>query len=94
VYRGPPGHPYNSIRPMHEPGPIGTGSYASADGIPLVKGEVLRRVAMHDNPNLHVAAIGFWVDLRPRRLRRALRAAARRHRRVQPAAALRPHAEP
>ena len=26
-----------------------------------MKGEVLRRVAVHDNQNLHVAAMGFWA---------------------------------
>ena len=62
VYHGPPGHPYNTIRPiLHEPGPIGNGSYVTADGIPVVEGEVLRRVAVHDNHNLHVASMGFWI---------------------------------
>jgi hypothetical protein len=64
VYHGPPGHPYNTIRPiLHEPGPIGNGSYATARGIPVVEGEVLRRAAVHDNHNLHVAAMGFWIGL-------------------------------
>jgi hypothetical protein len=64
VYHGRPGHPYNTIRPiLHEPGPIGTGSYATASGIPIAEGEVLRRVAVHDNHNLHVAAMGFWIGL-------------------------------
>jgi plastocyanin len=62
VYYGPPNHPYNTIRPiLHEPGPIGNGAYASATGIPIVKGEVLRRTAVHDDHNLHVAAMGFWA---------------------------------
>jgi plastocyanin len=62
AYYGPPSHPYNTIRPiLHEPGPIGNGSYASPTGIPIVKGEVLRRVAVHDNHNLHVASMGFWA---------------------------------
>jgi hypothetical protein len=62
VYHGLPDHPYNTIRPiLHEPGPIATGTYATAKGIPIVKGEVLRRVAVHDNHSLHVAAMGFWV---------------------------------
>jgi plastocyanin len=62
VYYGPPNHVYNTIRPiLHEPGPIGTGTYATAEGVPVVKGEVLRRVAVHDNHNLHVAAMGFWA---------------------------------
>ena len=61
VYYGPPDHPYNTIRPiLHEPGPIGTGAYASAKGIPISEGEVLRRTAVHDNHNLHVASMGFW----------------------------------
>jgi hypothetical protein len=62
VYYGPPNHIYNTIRPiLHEPGPIGTGTYVTPTGIPIVKGEVLRRVAVHDNHNLHVAAMGFWI---------------------------------
>ena len=46
---------------LHEPGPIGTGAYATAKGIPIVKGEVLRRTAVHDDHNLHVASMGFWA---------------------------------
>jgi hypothetical protein len=62
VYHGPPDHVYNTIRPiLHEPGPIGTGAYATARGIPIAQGEVLRRTAVHDNHNLHVAAMGFWA---------------------------------
>jgi plastocyanin len=62
VYHGEPDHIYNTIRPiLHEPGPIGTGAYGTAKGIPIVKGEVLRRTAVHDNHNLHVAAMGFWA---------------------------------
>jgi hypothetical protein len=62
VYHGPPDHIYNTIRPiLHEPGPIGTGAYATARGIPIAQGEVLRRTAVHDNHNLHVAAMGFWA---------------------------------
>ena len=62
AYYGLPSHIYNRIRPiLHEPGPIGTGAYASVKGIPLAEGEVLRRRAVHDNSNLHVAAMGFWV---------------------------------
>ncbi len=62
VYYGPPNHIYNTIRPiLHEPGPIGTGAYATREGIPIRKGEVLRRVAVHDNHNLHVASMGFWA---------------------------------
>jgi plastocyanin len=62
VYHGRPNHVYNTIRPiLHEPGPIGTGSYGTARGIPIAEGEVLRRVAVHDNHNLHVASMGFWA---------------------------------
>jgi plastocyanin len=62
VYHGTRKHIYNTIRPiLHEPGPIATGAYGTAKGIPIVKGEVLRRVAVHDNRNLHVAAMGFWA---------------------------------
>ena len=61
VYYGPPDHPYNTIRPiLHEPGPIGNGTFATAQGIPITGGEVLRRTAVHDNHNLHVASMGFW----------------------------------
>jgi plastocyanin len=62
VYHGPPDHVYNTIRPiLHEPGPIGNGAYATMRGIPVAKGEVLRRTAVHDNHNLHIAAMGFWA---------------------------------
>jgi hypothetical protein len=62
AYYGLPSHIYNRIRPiLHEPGPIGNGAYASMKGIPLAEGEVLQRRAVHDNSNLHVAAMGFWV---------------------------------
>jgi hypothetical protein len=62
AYYGTRNHIYNRIRPiLHEPGPIGNGAYATLRGIPLVKGEVLRRKAVHDNSNLHVASMGFWV---------------------------------
>jgi plastocyanin len=62
VYDAPEDHAYRTIRPiLHEPGPIGNGAYASQTGIPIVKGEVLRRVAVHDNHNLHVASMGFWA---------------------------------
>jgi plastocyanin len=61
AYYGPPDHVYNTIRPiLHEPGPIGNGTFATAQGVPVTEGEVLRRVAVHDNHNLHVAAMGFW----------------------------------
>ena len=62
AYYGTRSHIYNRIRPiLHEPGPIGNGAYATTRGIPLAKGEVLQRRAVHDNANLHVAAMGFWV---------------------------------
>ena len=62
VYHGAPDHVYNTIRPvLHEPGPIGTGAYGTLKGIPIAEGEVLRRTAVHDNHNLHVAAMGFWA---------------------------------
>jgi plastocyanin len=61
AYHGPPDHVYNTIRPiLHEPGPIGNGTFATAQGVPITEGEVLRRVAVHDNHNLHVASMGFW----------------------------------
>jgi hypothetical protein len=62
AYHGRPRHIYNRIRPiLHEPGPIGNGTYTSAQGIPIRAGEVLERAAVHDNSNLHVASMGFWV---------------------------------
>ena len=61
AYHGTPDHVYNTIRPiLHEPGPIGNGTFATAQGVPITEGEVLRRVAVHDNHNLHVASMGFW----------------------------------
>ncbi|HEX8054462.1 MAG TPA: hypothetical protein VF517_15855 [Thermoleophilaceae bacterium] len=62
VYHGTPDHIYNTIRPiLHEPGPVATGTFSSKAGIPVRRGEVLRRRAVHDNSNLHVASMGFWV---------------------------------
>jgi hypothetical protein len=62
AYYGRPKHIYNTIRPiLHEPGPIGNGTFATRTGVPIHEGEVLRRVAVHDNHNLHVASMGFWV---------------------------------
>jgi plastocyanin len=62
AYYGAGDHPYNTVRPiLHEPGPIANGSFSSEQGIPLAAGEVLERAAFHDNVNLHVAAMGFWV---------------------------------
>jgi len=62
VYHGRPEHIYNRIRPiLHEPGPIGTGAYRTPTGIPIRAGQVLRRQAVHDDSNLHVAAMGFWA---------------------------------
>jgi hypothetical protein len=62
VYHGAPDHIYNTIRPiLHEPGPIANGTFGSAEGIPVKRGEVLRRRAVHDGHNLHVAAMAFWV---------------------------------
>jgi hypothetical protein len=62
AYYGTRNHIYNRIRPiLHEPGPIGNGAYASLRGIPISEGEVLDRAAIHENSNLHVASMGFWV---------------------------------
>ena len=62
TYYGPPDHIYNTIRPiLHEPGPIANGTFGSLEGVPIGEGEVLHRRAVHDNANLHVAAMGFWV---------------------------------
>jgi len=64
TYHAPPDHIYNTIRPiLHEPGPIANGTFRTAQGIPITPGEVLHRRAVHDNANLHVAAMGFWVLL-------------------------------
>jgi hypothetical protein len=62
AYYGSEGHPYNTIRPvLHEPGPVGNGTYATGQGVPIKEGEVLQRAAVHDNASPHVAAMGFWV---------------------------------
>jgi hypothetical protein len=62
VYHGTSKHIYNTIRPiLHEPGPIATGTFGTSQGIPIKQGEVLRRRAVHDAHNLHVASMGFWV---------------------------------
>jgi hypothetical protein len=62
AYHGTPDHVYNTIRPiLHEPGPVGNGTFSTAQGVPITEGEVLRRTAVHDNHNLHVASMGFWA---------------------------------
>jgi plastocyanin len=62
TYYGPPDHIYNTIRPiLHEPGPVANGTFGTLTGVPISAGEVLERRAVHDNANLHVAAMGFWV---------------------------------
>ena len=62
TYHAPPDHIYNTIRPiLHEPGPIANGTFGSVEGVPFSAGEVLERRAVHDNANLHVAAMGFWA---------------------------------
>ncbi|HEV2812676.1 MAG TPA: hypothetical protein VGW10_05425 [Solirubrobacteraceae bacterium] len=64
TYHAPADHIYNTIRPiLHEPGPLANGTFRTAQGIPITGGEVLHRRAVHDNSNLHVAAMGFWVLL-------------------------------
>ena len=62
AYYGTPDHIYNTIRPiLHEPGPIADGSFSSPTGIPISGGEVIQNVAVHDDHNLHVQAMGFWA---------------------------------
>jgi hypothetical protein len=62
TYHAPANHIYNTIRPiLHEPGPIANGTFRSADGVPIREGEVFTRAGVHDNSNLHVAAMAFWV---------------------------------
>jgi len=62
TYHAPENHIYNTIRPiLHEPGPIANGTFRSAEGVPIRAGEVFERVGVHDNSNLHVAAMAFWV---------------------------------
>ena len=82
AYYGAADHPYNTIRPiLHEPGPIANGTFRSAQGIPVAAGEVLERVALHDNATLHVAAMGFWVLLLAKDDRHRLSADAGRRQR-------------
>lgn len=62
AYHGAPDHIYNRVRPiLHEPSPIGNGTLRSERGVPIAGGEVFRRRAVHDNENLHVAAMSFWI---------------------------------
>ena len=76
AYYGTRDHVYNTIRPiLHEPGPIGNGTFATLQGVPITEGEVLRRVAVHDNHNLHVASMGFWSLLVRARTKRSSAAA-------------------
>ena len=62
TYHAPANHIYNTIRPiLHEPGPIANGTFRSAEGVPIREGEVFSRSGVHDNSNLHVAAMAFWA---------------------------------
>ena len=62
AYYGAPDHIYNTIRPiLHEPSPIANGTLRSERGVPIAGGEVFKRRALHDNENLHVAAMSFWI---------------------------------
>jgi plastocyanin len=62
TYHAPADHIYNTIRPiLHEPGPIANGTFRSEQGVPIREGEVFTRTGVHDNSNLHVAAMSFWV---------------------------------
>jgi hypothetical protein len=62
VYHAPENHIYNTIRPiLHEPGPIANGTFRSAEGVPIREGELFTRTGVHDDSNLHVAAMSFWV---------------------------------
>jgi len=62
TYYAPPDHIYNTIRPiLHEPGPIGNGTFRSVEGVPIREGEQFTRTGVHDNSNLHVAAMAFWA---------------------------------
>jgi hypothetical protein len=62
AYYGLPDHIYNTIRPiLHEPGPIANGTFSTMQGIPVHGGEVLTTTAVHDDHNLHVAAMGSWT---------------------------------
>ena len=62
TYHAPPDHIYNTIRPiLHEPGPIANGTLRSEQGVPIREGEVFTRTGVHDNSNLHVQSMAFWV---------------------------------
>jgi hypothetical protein len=62
TYHAPEDHIYNTIRPiLHEPGPIANGTFRSERGVPIREGEEFVRTGVHDNSNLHVAAMAFWV---------------------------------
>ena len=62
TYHAPEDHIYNTIRPiLHEPGPIANGTFRSEAGVPIREGEVFERSGVHENANLHVQAMAFWV---------------------------------
>ncbi len=65
----------------------------ATQGIPIAKGEVLRRTAVHDNHNLHVASMGFWATwfVKDDSVKKCGKL-PEGHRRDQQAEALRPHA--
>ena len=91
----PPNHVYNTIRPiLHEPGPIGTGAYATAAGHPDRRGRgaaARRRCTTTTTctwPRWASGRTWFVKDDSVEELRQD----AEGHRRDQPAQALRPHA--
>jgi plastocyanin len=62
AYYGTKDHIYMRIRPiLHEPGPIANGTFGTRQGVPVTGGEIIDNRAVHDNHNLHVAAMGFWA---------------------------------
>ena len=60
-YGAPTTRTTRSARSCTSPARSPTARSTRTQGIPIAAGEVLERAAYHDNRELHVAAMGFWV---------------------------------
>jgi plastocyanin len=57
---GEPDHPFYHVYPvLHEPGPIAMSGFATAKGIPVVRGEKILLTANYDNSRLHDRVMGI-----------------------------------
>jgi plastocyanin len=55
-------HPFYHVRPvLHEPGPINMSRFTSAQGIPVVEGQLLRLTSRYDAVRPHTRVMGLMV---------------------------------